>query len=140
MNLLRRFYEEMWNTWEFDLADELLTDDFRFRGSFGLEICGIDAFKDYMRLVQSAFPDFHNKIEHAVSSAGEVVARLTYTGTHNGSFLGILATGRRVSYPGIAIFERNGSRLSKGYVVGDRLQLMEAILGQEFWRGYPLTP
>jgi steroid delta-isomerase-like uncharacterized protein len=140
MNLVQRYFEDMWNAWKFDLADELLTDDFRFRGSFGLEIRGVDAFKDYMRLVQSAFPDFHNKIEHTVSSAGEVVARLTYTGTHKGTFFGILATGRRVSYPGIAIFERDGSRLSKGYVVGDRLLLMEAILGQEFWRGYPLTP
>jgi steroid delta-isomerase-like uncharacterized protein len=140
MKLLQRYYEKMWNAWNFDLADELLTDDFRFRGSFGVEIRGVDAFKEYMRLVQSAFPDFHNRIEHTVSTPGQVVARLTYTGTHKGSFLGIPATGRRVTYPGIAIFERRGSRFSKGYVVGDRLLLMEAILGQEFWRGYPLSP
>jgi steroid delta-isomerase-like uncharacterized protein len=140
MKLVQRYYEEMWNAWNFGLADELLTDDFCFRGSFGLEVRGVDAFKDYMRLVQSAFPDFYNKIEHTFSCASQVVARLTYTGTHNGGFLGVAATRRRVTYPGIAIFERKGSRLSKGYVVGDRLLLMEAILGQEFWRGYPLNP
>jgi steroid delta-isomerase-like uncharacterized protein len=137
MKLLQRYYEEMWNAWNFGLADELLTNDFRFRGSFGLEVRGVDAFKDYMRLVQSAFPDFHNTIEDTVSCASQVVARLTYSGTHHGSFLGIPATGRQVTYPGIAIFEQNGSRLSKGYAVGDRLLLMEGILGQEFWRGYP---
>ncbi len=133
MDLLRRYYEEMWNAWNFDLAGELLTADFRFRGSFGVEIAGVDKFRDYMRLVQSAFPDFHNRVERSVSTASEVVAQLIYTGTHQGEFLGIPGTGRRISYPGIAIFTRRENRFCSGYVVGDRLLLMEAILGPRFW-------
>lgn len=134
MDLLRRYYEEMWNTWHFDLASELLTEDFRLRGSFGVEIVGPEAFKDYMRLVQSAFPDFHNRIERSISTPDEEVAQLTYTGTHRGEFLGIPATGRRIAYPGIAIFNRLGGKFSAGYVVGDRILLTEAILGPGFWR------
>ena len=85
MDLLKRYYEEMWNNWNFDLASELLTDDFRFRGSFSVDVVGREAFKDYMRLVQSAFPDFHNKIERSISTPGEVVAQLSYSGTHRES-------------------------------------------------------
>ena len=133
MDLLNRYYEEMWNKWNFDLATELISDDFRFRGSFGLEVVGPEAFKGYMRLVQSAFPDFHNSIERSVSMPNEVVAQLTYTGTHKGEFLGIPGTGRRISYPGIAIFTQIGHRFSAGYVVGDRVLLLEAILGPRFW-------
>ncbi len=44
MGLLNRYYEEMWNTWNFDLVSELLTDDFRFRGPFGVEVVGPEAF------------------------------------------------------------------------------------------------
>ena len=134
MDLLNRYYEEMWNTWNFDLASELLTDDFRFRGSFGVEVVGPEAFKGYMRLVQSAFPDFHNRIERSLATPERVVAQLTYSGTHKGEFLGIPATGRRIVYPGIAIFDRSGGKFSAGYVVGDRLLLLEAILGPRFWQ------
>lgn len=134
MDLLTRYYEEMWNAWNFDLASELLTDDFRFRGSFGVEIVGPEAFKGYMRLVQSAFPDFHNRIERSISTQDEMVAQLTYSGTHRGEFLSIPGTGRRIAYPGIAIFTRSGNKFSAGYVVGDRVVLMEAILGPRFWR------
>jgi len=133
VDLLKRYYEEMWNNWNFDLASELLTDDFRFRGSFSVDVVGREAFKDYMRLVQSAFPDFHNKIERSISTPGEVVAQLSYSGTHKGEFLGIPGTGRRIAYPGIAIFNRSGDKFSAGYVVGDRVLLMEAILGPRFW-------
>jgi steroid delta-isomerase-like uncharacterized protein len=136
MDLLRRYYEEMWNAWNFDLASELLTSDFRFRGSFGVEIVGTEAFKGYMRLVQSAFPDFHNRIERSLNTPNEVVAQLTYSGTHKGDFLGIPGTGRRVTYPGIAIFNRKGPKFSAGYVVGDRAVLIEAILGRRFWRAH----
>lgn len=134
MDLLRRYYEEMWNTWNFNLATELLSDDFRFRGSFGVEVVGPEAFKGYMRLVQSAFPDFHNRIDGSLTTPDKVVAQLTYSGTHKGEFLGIPGTGRRIAYPGIAIFDRNGNKFSSGYVVGDRVPLLEAILGPRFWQ------
>jgi steroid delta-isomerase-like uncharacterized protein len=134
MDLLKRYYEEMWNTWNFALASELLTRDFRFRGSFGVEVIGLQAFEGYMRQVQLAFPDFHNEIERSISTRHEVVAQLIYSGTHKGVFLGIPPTNRRVTYPGIAIFNRVDGRFSEGYVVGDRVLLMEKILGPGFWR------
>jgi steroid delta-isomerase-like uncharacterized protein len=134
MDLLNRYYEEMGNMWNFDLATELLSDDFRFRGSLGVEVVGPEAFKGYMRFVQSAFPDFHNRIDRSLTTPERVVAQLTYSGTHKGEFLGIPATGRRIAYPGIAIFDRTGDKFSAGYVVGDRVLLLEAILGPRFWQ------
>jgi ribosomal protein S18 acetylase RimI-like enzyme/predicted ester cyclase len=133
MDLLKRYYEEMWNQWRFELVDELLTDDFVFRGSLGKEIHGREAFKDYMRLVQSAFPDFHNHVEQSLSSTPFFIARLTYSGTHAGVLLEISPTQKRISYPGIAIFRAAGGQFKEGYVVGDRLTLLEQIVGQTFW-------
>ena len=45
----------------------------------------------------------------------------------------IPGTGRRIGYPGIAIFNRSGDKFSAGYVVGDRVLLLEAIWGPRFW-------
>ncbi|HKV53394.1 MAG TPA: DUF3565 domain-containing protein, partial [Candidatus Binataceae bacterium] len=79
--LVRRYYEELWNQWKLELIDGLIADDFRFRGSLGLETRGRAAFGDYVRTIRAAFPDFHNSIEGMIAEDNKVVARLIYTGT-----------------------------------------------------------
>jgi ribosomal protein S18 acetylase RimI-like enzyme/predicted ester cyclase len=133
MDLVTRYYEQMWNRWDFDLADELIADEFVFRGSLGRQVRGREEFKSYMRLVQSVFSDFHNRIEHIVACGSDLVARLEYTGTHDGELLGIRPSFRRIQYAGIAMFHSGSERLLSGYVVGDRLTLLEQILGNSFW-------
>src|SRR5215467_397593 len=100
-SLVRRYYEELWNRWDFRLADELIGELITFRGSLGVSVQGREGFKDYMRTVRLAFPDFHNDVEELIGEGHRVVARLTYTGTHQGELFGIGATGRRVSYVGV---------------------------------------
>lgn len=34
-NLVARYYDEMWNKWNFALVDELLAKEISFRGSLG---------------------------------------------------------------------------------------------------------
>src|SRR5437762_1688217 len=102
--LARRYYEEMWNRWDFALADDLLDEAITFWGSLGVGGRGREGFKEYMRTVRAAFPDFHNDIEELIAEGDRVVAQLSYTGTHQGELFDIAATGRRVSYAGVAIF------------------------------------
>ena len=116
--LVCRYYE-MWNRWDFALADELIAEDISFRGSLGVEVRGREGFKDYMRTVCAAFPDFHNHIEELVVEGDKVAVRLTYTGTHRGELFGIRPTGRQVSYAGMAIFRIVEGRIVEGWVLGD---------------------
>jgi steroid delta-isomerase-like uncharacterized protein len=133
VDLIRRYYNELWDAWDFELAHKLLSPDFIFRGSLGKELRGREAFKDYMRTVRNAFSDFHNQIEQILRCETDVITRLTYTGTHDGPLFGIPASNRRIAYPGIAIFRTDGHWLVEGYALGDRLTLLEHILGQAFW-------
>jgi steroid delta-isomerase-like uncharacterized protein len=118
-SLVGRYYEELWNLWDFALADEILGEGLDFRGSLGVSVKGRAEFKDYMRTVRRAFPDFHNRVEELIAEGDRVVARLTYTGTHQGELLGIGATGRRVSYAGVAIFRIAEGCIVEGWVLGD---------------------
>jgi len=88
-DLVRRYYHELWNTWNVELAGEIIAPDIRFRGSPGLEVRGVEGFRGYMETVRAAFPDFHNTIEELVSEGDKVSARLTYRGTHCGELFGI---------------------------------------------------
>jgi predicted ester cyclase len=117
--LVRRYYEEMWNRWNDALADELIDGAITFRGSLGVAVQGRGAFKDYIRTVRAAFPDFHNHIEDLIAESDRVVARLTYTGTHSGELFGIRATGRQIAYAGVAIFHIALGRVVEGWVLGD---------------------
>ncbi len=126
-NVICRYYEELWNTWNFDAASKLLAPEIVFRGSLGTETRGRDAFCEYMRQVRRAFPDFHNSIIEMIAEGDEVVARLNYTGTHYGEIFGIAPTGRQISYQGAAFFRISDGLVSRGWVLGDLLSLLKSI-------------
>jgi steroid delta-isomerase-like uncharacterized protein len=125
--LIQRYYNELWNTWNFALADELLAADISFRGSLGAEMRGREAFRCYMRQVQAAFPDFHNSIEQLVEESDHIVGRLTYSGTHLGEIFGVLPTGRQISYGGAAFFRIADRRIAQGWVLGDVVGLLSQL-------------
>ena len=128
--LIRRYYDELWNRWDFALADELLAPDISFRGSLGAEMRGRGAFVEYMRRVQGAFPDFHNAIEEMVAEGDQVVARLTYTATHRGEIFGLRPTNKQVKYSGAAFFRISQARVVEGWVLGDVVTLLEQMGGR----------
>ncbi len=117
--LVRRFYSEVWNKWNLPALEELISPDITFRGSIGTTVNGIEQFRQYVSKIRAAFPDFHNHIEELVAEGEKVAARLTYTGTHRGELLGFPATGNKIGYSGLAIFEFAESKIVRGYVLGD---------------------
>jgi steroid delta-isomerase-like uncharacterized protein len=125
--VIRRFYEELWNRGDLAVAQELLQPEIRFRGSFGTTIEGIPAFMRYVERTRAAFPDWHNRIDELIAADEKVVARMTWTGTHQGEFFGIPPTGRTVAYVGAAIFEIRHGKIHDGWVVGDTQELWRAL-------------
>src|SRR5262245_37905776 len=64
---------------------------------------GPEGCKVVARMFRSAFPDFHMTVEDTVAEGDFVACRFRQTGTHEGDFLGIPPTGRRVDYGEIAL-------------------------------------
>jgi steroid delta-isomerase-like uncharacterized protein len=126
-SLVGQYYAELWNRWDLSLVDELIGERITFRGSLGVTVQGRDGFRDYMRAVRRAFPDFHNGIEELVAEGDKVVARLTYTGTHHGELFGIGPTGKRVTYEGMALFRIEAGQITEGWVLGDVHGLMQQL-------------
>ena len=87
-SLIRRYYSELWNAWSTTALEELISRDIVFRGSIGTTVNGIEEFKQYVSKIRAAFPDFHNHIEELIGEGDRIVARLTYTGTHQGELFG----------------------------------------------------
>ena len=108
---------------------ELIAPAVSFRGSLGISVQGRASFVEYVRFVRRAFPDFHNTIEELIAQGDKVVARLTYSGTHQGELFGISATGRRVTYAGMATFRIVDGQIEEGWVLGDTRGLIEQLQG-----------
>lgn len=117
--LVGRFYRELWNDWDDSAVDDVLAEDFVFRGSMGNETRGRDGWRGYRDAIRAASPDFHNEIVELVVSDGHAAARLRYTGYHAGTLAGVPATGRRFEYAGAAFFTSANGLLTSAWVLGD---------------------
>jgi steroid delta-isomerase-like uncharacterized protein len=60
--------------------------------------------KDFFRMLLAAFPDLRMNVEDVFASGAKVVARVRYTGTHRGEFMGMPATGKSVDVQLIDMF------------------------------------
>ena len=125
--LIHRFYDEMWNPWNFAKAEELLAEGIVFRGSLGTETRGREEFRGYMRKVRSAFPDFHNAVEEMIAEQDRVVVRALYSGTHRGELFAVAPTGKRIAYAGAAFFRIADGKVAEGWVLGDLLSVLRQI-------------
>ena len=125
--IVRRFYDELWNRWSLDVADEIVSEEVRFRGSRGIEVTGRQEFKRYVDTTRSAFPDWHNRIDELLAVADRVATRMTWSGTHTGELAGIAPTGARFEYPGAAFFRLADGVIAEAWVVGDTYLLWRAL-------------
>jgi steroid delta-isomerase-like uncharacterized protein len=60
--------------------------------------------QDFFRMQLAAFPDLHFAAEDVLASGEKAVARVRYTGTNTGAFMGMPATGKSVDVQLIDIF------------------------------------
>jgi steroid delta-isomerase-like uncharacterized protein len=125
--VVRRFYEELWNRWQLDLAEEIVSATIRLRGSLGTSVSGRDELKRYVETVRTAFPDWENRIDEMLAIDDRVVTRMTWSGTHRGKLDGFEPTGARVEYRGAAFFRLSDGVIEEAWIVGDTQELWRAL-------------
>jgi len=79
----------------------------------GSTMHGHDEFRAYMAETWEAFPDFTPGDATFISEGDRVAADLVIRGTHRGTFAGIPATGRAVSWRAAGFYELDPDGLVK---------------------------
>ena len=128
--LVQSFYTHLWNRQDRSRLPALLSDDFTFRGSLGLTKTGPSEFWDYVELVVGALGDYRCDIDDIVVEGDRAFARMTFSGVHRGQFLGVEASGRRISWAGAAMFTAANGRLQDLWVLGDVDGLRSQLNGE----------
>ncbi|MDP6129892.1 MAG: ester cyclase [Dehalococcoidia bacterium] len=96
--LFTRFIGEVLNDKNVNAVDELMAANYIDHNPAPGVPSGTEGMKQLMSMFFSAFPDLHATIDVLVAEGDLVVGRMTNTGTHTGDFMGIPATGKKVSF------------------------------------------
>lgn len=123
----RRLYDLI-NAGDLEGFGRLLADDFIEHE----ETPGLAPTKDgvlaFFGMQRAAFPDMNMRVEDVVAEGAKVVARVRYTGTHRGEFVGIPATGKGVDAQLIDIFGFGDDGLvHEHWGVMDALAMMQQV-------------
>jgi steroid delta-isomerase-like uncharacterized protein len=119
-----RFVEEVINHGKFEVADEIVALDFVELDPLPGQRQGREGLKEVIAMMRSAFPDIFWKTEESIEEGDKVASRFTWTGTHQGTFLGIPATGKHVNVKGVVIDRVVNGQMTDSRILMDSLGLM----------------
>ena len=91
------------------------------------EARGLEGFKRIAGAYLRAFPDMRITVHDALADGDKVVRRVSFSGTHQGSFLGIAPTGRPIQVDGTVILRIAGGKIAEEWVTENLLGLLQQL-------------
>lgn len=123
----RRMYDLI-NAGDIEAFGDLLADDFVEHEELPGLSPSKDGVKTFFRMQLAAFPDMRMDVQDIVADGAKVVARVRYTGTQQGEFAGMPATGKSVDVQLVDIFAFDGDgRVREHWGVLDQLTMMQQL-------------
>ena len=127
--VVRRNTEEVQSKGNFDVFEQLFADDFvdhTTQPGTSPDKAGVRKLYIYMR---KAFPDFHASIHWQLADGDRVTTYKTYYGTHDGPFLRIAPTHRKIHFESVDVMRVQNGKITDHWGVGNLLSLMQQIGG-----------
>lgn len=125
---VRTLFEMMAAPGELPPLDGLMVEDYHNHDPANeQDVMGLDAIRREIGMWRGGF-DMAFTIEDQITEGDRVCTRWTWNGTHKGDFMGIPASGKKVSMSGTTIFRcgENG-KIAEGWWQYDRLGLMAEL-------------
>ncbi len=125
--VVRRLVEDLFNTGNLELADEVLTADYADHSPSHPDLPGLENVKRAVREWRAAFPDTLNVINDMVAEGDKVAVRWTTHATHRGEFMGIAATGNRIAVTSFGIFRLAGGKIVESWDTFNVVEMMQQL-------------
>ena len=126
--VVRRIYDELWNERRLGVAEEVIAEGgVNYDTGLSPQPFGPEQMKGTVRMVTAGFPDNHHEVEEVIAEGETVAARVTLTGTHEGEFMGIPPTGRRIEITEIHLYRVEGGKAVEHRVGRDDLGAMRQL-------------
>jgi steroid delta-isomerase-like uncharacterized protein len=125
--LVRRFVDEVQSGGNTDALDEICSPEFVNHSAPPGVPSNCEGVKQLTAMFRQAFPDSYFIVEDMMAEGDKVATRKTFHGTHQGEFMGIPPTGRRVSMGLIDIVRIADGRVVEHWSMGDNLGMMQQL-------------
>ena len=130
--LIRRFVEELWNQRRLDVADAIFTENcvtHQLRsGAPADEVPrGPREIKEHVTGWIASFPDLRFRIEQMVSEGDRVVMQLLMEGTHQGAWMGIPASGKKVQIRMFTVHRVEQDKIIEDWVLVESLGFFQQL-------------
>lgn len=124
----RRFNEEVWGEFNVEAIDELVAEDYvGHNPALPEPVRGADGVREVAEMLHAAFPDCEVELEEVVADGDWLAQRVTLTATHEGEFMGIDPTGKRIEATGMNITRFEGGKWAEGYELWDAFGLFQQL-------------
>jgi steroid delta-isomerase-like uncharacterized protein len=122
-----RWFGEVLSKGKVDVIDELVSSDFVDHDPFPGTSPDIQGLKDSVDIIRSAFPDAEVSADDVIVEGNRLAVRSTLRGTHDGDFMGIPATGKKVEVAGYDMVRFDGDKAAEHWGVIDIAAMMEQL-------------
>lgn len=126
--LVEQMIQEVFNEGDVDAVDVYFTADFveHEEGAPGQD-GGREGLKMALPMLRTAFPDLTVTVEDMVAEGDKVAARLTWSGTHDGDFMGMPPTGQSFSMNVMDLFRIEDGQVAEHWGVSDIMAMMSQL-------------
>lgn len=128
--LLRRWFEEVWNKGRADAIEEMFDENGIAHGLSddpSKPMRGPRDYKPFYATFREAFPNMIIVIEDMIAEGDKVAARCSVRGKHEGEFLGRAATQAPIDITGIAIVRIENGKIVEAWNNFDFMALYKQV-------------
>jgi len=130
--LITRFVEELWNERRLDVADAIFATDcvtHQLRSGEPADAVsrGPRAIKQHVTSWVASFPDLRFSIEQMLSEGDRVAMQLLMEGTHQGVWMGIPASGKKIQIRMFTIHRVVQGKIAEDWVLVESLGLFQQL-------------
>jgi len=123
--LVKRYIEETWNKGNTAIIDEVIAPDFIQHVPGVLQ--GGAGIKGFFAMLHGAFSNISNTIEDVIAEGDKVVWRSTIRATHTGTFRGLPATGKTVTFSAMNLVRLQDGKIVENWGEQDNLSMLQQL-------------
>lgn len=128
LQLFERVWTEGFEQGDLAVLDEALARDYELHTPAEPEpVRGVDAFKEYVREYNEAFPDLSVTIEDRIVADDAIVERVRMQGTQRGEFRDLPPTGEEMDLSANVVHYTEDGRVTETYSQYDSFDLMQQL-------------
>jgi len=131
-HIIERFVEELWNARRLEVADQIFSEDcvtHQLRSGVLAEPArrGPQEMTEHVSGWLMSFPDLRFHIEQMIAERDRVVSQLMMEGTHQGTWMGISPTHKKLQIRMITIHRIANGKIAEDWVLVESLGFFEQL-------------